>query len=208
MIDCTASPAIPCMRHSLSWQPLVVFFPQSSPTLQSGTDKYKRIPRLAAKAFGVCAIFCLFFLAGCEPRWKDEEGEIRRNAGAKSVFFCFPLNPQISWGLINKISPAFLSWHLDPVEMYLQDANCVCVPARCGAVPKSAAYHGASHGWNNCLHNGECSVPVNGGCLCLYLYLFSVGPLCALVFLREGTKPIFLWFSVSVHQSLGVSGEI
>lgn len=101
MIDCTASPAVPCMWHSLSWPPLGSFFP-SSPPLQWGTDKNKRVPWLFAKAFGVF-VFISPFPSGLWATVEGWRGRNQKESRCKSVFFCFPLplKIQISWGLVN-----------------------------------------------------------------------------------------------------------
>lgn len=83
MIDCTASPAIPCMRHSLSWQPFGSVFPPHPPCNEA-LMKTRELPGCLLRHLGVLSFFCLLFFnsAGCEPQWKDEEGEIKKKAGA------------------------------------------------------------------------------------------------------------------------------
>lgn len=89
MIDCTASPAVPCMWHSLSWPPLGSFFPLHPPCNEA-LIKTREFPGCLLRHFGVFVFLFLPFLVGCEPQWKGEEGEIKRKAGAKVCSFVFP----------------------------------------------------------------------------------------------------------------------
>lgn len=88
VIDCTASPAVPCMRHSLSWPPLGSFFPLHPPCNEA-LIKIKEFPGCLLRHLGFLSFF-LSFLVGCKPQWKGEEGEIKRKAGAKVCSFVFP----------------------------------------------------------------------------------------------------------------------
>lgn len=81
MIDGTASPAVPAMRHSWSWQPPGALFPLHPPRNEA-LIKTRGLPGCPLRHLGVLSFFFppFFSLAGCEPQWKSEEGEIKRKA--------------------------------------------------------------------------------------------------------------------------------
>lgn len=80
MIDGTASPAAPAMRHSWSWQPPGALFPLHPPHKEA-LIKTRGFPGSLLRHLGILPFFSPpFFLAGCEPQWNSKKAEIKSKA--------------------------------------------------------------------------------------------------------------------------------